>query len=118
VRCAAKTVLALLLMSGCAPAVIQQGSCERGSASYYSDSLAGHRTASGERYDPQAMTGAHRHWPFGTEARVEWRNRSVDVRINDRGPFTAGAVIDLSHAAAAKLGIVGRGRVNVLVCRQ
>lgn len=87
---------------------------ERGLASYYASSLAGHRTASGERYDPAQLTAAHRRLPFGT--RVEVRTvsgRAIVVRINDRGPFVSGRVIDLSRRAAEALGIVRSGVAEV-----
>lgn len=85
-----------------------------GSASWYQ--LKG-RTASGAMNDPSAMTAAHRSLPFGTKVRVSnLRNgRSVMVKINDRGPFVRGRIIDVSRAAAEKLGIrnAGHGRVRV-----
>jgi rare lipoprotein A len=81
-----------------------------GRASYYSDRLAGRRTASGERYDPRALTAAHPSLPFGSVVRVERSNgRSVDVRINDRGPFVRGRIIDLSRRAAEQIGLVSDG---------
>lgn len=84
---------------------------EIGSASYYSREMAGRRTASGERCDPDELTAAHRTLPFGTRVRVTnpENRKSVIVRINDRGPFRAGRVIDLSHAAAQEIGLVARG---------
>lgn len=77
------------------------------------------KTASGEQMNPNAMTAAHRDIRFGTKVRVTNRNngRSVIVRINDRGPFTKGRVIDLSKAAAAKLGYVRRGHTSVCIER-
>lgn len=73
------------------------------------------RTASGERMNPNAFTAAHRTLPFGTKVRVKnlANGRSVVVRINDRGPFSGGRVIDISRAAAAKIGMVGRGTAKV-----
>jgi peptidoglycan lytic transglycosylase len=72
-------------------------------------------TASGERMNPAAMTAAHRSLPFGTEVRVtdQRSGRSVRVRINDRGPFVRGRIIDLSRAAAHRLGLDGVGRVCI-----
>lgn len=73
------------------------------------------RTASGEMMNPSAMTAAHRSLPFGTQVRVTdvSTRRSVVVRINDRGPFLRGAIIDLSTGAARQLGITGRGMAMV-----
>lgn len=91
----------------------------RGSASYYAAKFDGRRTANGERFDNDAMTAAHRTLPFGTRVRVTSvaTGRSVVVRINDRGPFHAGRVIDLSRAAAADLGLVARGHGVVELAR-
>jgi rare lipoprotein A len=87
-----------------------------GVASYYGREFAGHRTASGERFNPSEYTAAHRTLPFGSRVRVtNAAGQSVVVRINDRGPFHGGRVIDLSQAAAAELGLVraGSGRVQL-----
>jgi rare lipoprotein A len=83
-----------------------------GLASFYGNDT---QTASGERFNPRAMTAAHRTLPFGTKVRVTnvRSGRSVTVRINDRGPFVHGRVIDVSQAAAEELGIVGRGIAKV-----
>ena len=89
-------------------------SAETGRASWYSLTS---KTASGERCDPSAMTAAHRSLPFGTKVKVEnLRNgRSIIVRINDRGPFVSGRVIDLTRAAARRLGFVERGVAPVRI---
>lgn len=88
-----------------------------GVASYYGDELAGNRTASGERFDPDALTAAHRTLPFGSKVRVTYPRTgdSVVVTINDRGPFHGNRVIDLSEAAAEQIGLVraGAGRVEL-----
>jgi rare lipoprotein A len=86
-----------------------------GLASVYSD----RQTASGEAMDPHALTAAHRTLPFGTEVTVINRDngRSVVVRINDRGPFVRGRVIDLSPAAAQALGVDGLAPVSLVVGR-
>lgn len=84
-----------------------------GVASWYGPGFAGRKTASGERFDPSQYTAAHRTLPFGSKVRVTRGNRSVVVRINDRGPFTGGRVIDLSQAAAEDLGIRGAGSGQV-----
>jgi peptidoglycan lytic transglycosylase len=83
-----------------------------GLASFYGSDQ---QTASGERFNPRAMTAAHRTLPFGTKVRVTnvRSGRTVTVRINDRGPFITGRVIDLSQAAAEELGIVGHGIAKV-----
>ncbi len=75
------------------------------------------KTASGERFDKMAMTAAHRTLPFNTRVRVTHlgNGRSVVVRINDRGPFKAGRVIDLSYAAAGAIGMQGQGLARVKV---
>lgn len=84
---------------------------ERGIASYYGAKFQGRRTSSGEAYNTSAYTAAHKTLPFGTVVRVtaQWNQKSVDVRINDRGPYSYGRVIDLSTAAASALGMTGRG---------
>lgn len=87
-----------------------------GIASWYGPGFHGRRTASGERFDQNDLTAAHRTLPFGTRVRVvdEKTGRSVIVRINDRGPFAHGRVIDLSRGAAQALGIGGLTRVKVV----
>lgn len=92
----------------------------KGVASYYGYDGSGNRTATGERFNPEGMTAAHRSLPFGTRVRVtNTRNgRSVVVRINDRGPFIRGRIIDISVGAARILGMMGSGvapvRIEVL----
>ncbi|QCB56541.1 septal ring lytic transglycosylase RlpA family protein [Sphingopyxis sp. PAMC25046] len=86
-----------------------------GMASYYGNELAGNRTASGERFDPGQLTAAHRTLPFGSKVRVTnmTTGDSVIVRINDRGPFAHGRVIDVSHAAAREIGMQRSGTARV-----
>ncbi len=89
-----------------------------GEASYYSDALAGNRTASGQVYDPRQLTAAHRNLPFGTWVRVTRQpaGPTVVVQITDRGPFGKRTrIIDLSRAAATKLDMIRAGVVPVLV---
>jgi len=88
---------------------------ERGHASWYGAQFHGRRTASGENYDKYALTAAHKTLPFGTIVRVRSLalGREVDVRINDRGPFSPGRVIDVSQAAAVALGLTGAGVAEV-----
>lgn len=84
-----------------------------GSASWYS--LPRNKTANGERMNPAAMTAAHRTLPFGTKIRVtnQHNGKSVVLRINDRGPFVRGRVLDVSKGAAQALGFVGRGHTKI-----
>jgi rare lipoprotein A len=83
-------------------------------ASYYGNE-SGSRTASGQRFDQNALTCAHRSLPFGTKLRVTHGGRSVVVTVNDRGPFIRGRVLDLSTAAARAVGISGVGQVTAEV---
>ena len=86
-----------------------------GEASYYADDLAGRPTASGEPHEPEALTAAHRSLPLGTRIRVTnlRTDESVVVRVNDRGPFAEHRVVDLSKAAARKIGMLRRGTARV-----
>ena len=88
---------------------------ETGLASWYGKKFHGRRTASGEVYNMHAMTAAHKTMPLPSFARVRnpANGREVIVRVNDRGPFVAGRILDLSYAAAMKLGVVGLGQVEV-----
>jgi rare lipoprotein A len=79
-----------------------------GKASYYGNE-SGSRTASGQRFNQNAMTAAHRSLPFGTQLRVTHRGQSVVVTVNDRGPFIRGRVLDLSKGAARAIGLTGAG---------
>ena len=87
-------------------------------ASWYGPGFHGRTTASGERFNQWAMTAAHRTLPFGTVVRVAYKGRSVTVRINDRGPFTRGRALDLSKAAARRIGCAGVCRVRMTVVRR
>jgi rare lipoprotein A len=97
------------------------GWSETGVASWYGDPFHGRQTASGEVYDMEEMTAAHRTLAFGTVVHVQNRDngRSTEVRINDRGPFVHGRIIDLSRAAARALDMLGPGtaRVRITVVR-
>jgi rare lipoprotein A len=97
------------------PKTLLQRMVARGMASFYGRGLHGRRTASGERFDRKALTAAHRTLPFGTLVEVENLNtgRSVVVRINDRGPFTRGRIIDLSEAAGGAIGLRGVAPVRI-----
>ncbi len=87
----------------------------QGRASYYADKFDGRRTASGEIFDQDEMTAAHRTLPMGSRVKVtcEKTGRSVTVRVNDRGPFTGTRVIDVSKAAARELGMLNAGLTDV-----
>ena len=86
-----------------------------GAASWYGPGFHGRKTANGERYNMHALTAAHRSLPFGTKVRVTNRKngKSVVVRINDRGPYGGGRVIDLSRGAAQAVSMMGAGVVPV-----
>jgi rare lipoprotein A (peptidoglycan hydrolase) len=88
-----------------------------GKASYYGEKFHGRHTASGEVYDMNKLTAAHRTMMFGTRLKVTnlWNNRSVIVRVNDRGPFKKGRVLDLSKAAARELDMIVAGVVDVKI---
>ena len=90
---------------------------ERGRVSMYGRKFAGRKTASGEPFDPAGLTMAHRTLPFGTRVRVTnlENQRSVEVVVNDRGPFVSGRIADLSEAAARRLGMISDGVVEALL---
>lgn len=94
---------------------VDGASAETCRASFYSHAHHDRLTASGERFDMNAMTAAHRTLKFGTRVRVSYKGRSVVVRINDRGPFVRGRCLDLSYGAAKALGIVRAGVATVRV---
>ncbi len=108
-------VLATLAMS-CHRKRIPGGSgTETGMASYYAESYNGKKTANGEIYRSSQLTAAHKKLPFGTKVKVTnlANGKSVKVRINDRGPFITGRIIDLTRAAAKKIDMVTAGVVKV-----
>lgn len=120
-RLAAPLLLPLLL-AGCLhgrPAPAPPAGAEEGLASWYADRFQGRPTASGQPYDRAALTCAHRTAPLGSRLRVTdlESGRSVVVVVNDRGPHVTGRVVDLSRAAAERLGMLGRGLVRVRVER-
>jgi rare lipoprotein A len=96
-----------------ANASISSGRSFSGKASYYGNE-SGSRTASGQRFNQEAMTAAHRTLPFGTRLKVTHGGRSVVVTVNDRGPFIKGRVLDLSKGAARAVGLTGRGVGHVV----
>lgn len=117
VAAAALSVAGVFATSATAQSAISVAAApfELGMASFFAAEMAGRRTASGETCDPATLTAAHRTLPFGTRLRVTnpANGKSVIVRINDRGPFARGRVIDLSKAAAAEIGLVQRGHGHV-----
>lgn len=96
--------------SSTSTAFLQQGSC-----SWYGPGFHGRRTSNGEVFDKNALTAAHPTLPFGSQVEVTdvQSGKKVRVRINDRGPFAAGRILDLSYAAAARLDILGKGVASV-----
>jgi rare lipoprotein A len=116
VRTFAVATVVVLGLTGCASSGPQHsGNATVGVASYYAAKFQGCPTASGERFDNGKLTAAHRTLPFGTKVRVTnlENGRSVTVRVNDRGPFVKGRVIDLSYAAAQRLEMVRTGVARV-----
>jgi len=109
---AAKSLAVATLVAVSFSSIPASASAQTGRASWYSSTS---RTASGERCNPHALTAAHRFLPFGTRVKVHnvKNGRSIMVRINDRGPYAGGRIIDLSKAAAGRLGIVGSGVATV-----
>jgi rare lipoprotein A len=107
----------MLLFSGIQPTEIHKGLIQRGKASFYSKKFNGRKTAYGERIKPTDLTAAHRSLPHNTMVEVTNldNNKSVVVRINDRGPHTKGRIIDLGYSAAKTLGMIQRGVANVAI---
>ncbi len=107
-------LLSVLFLTGTS---LNAQSEEFGVASYYADAFDGRKTASAEVYNKNGMTAAHKELPFGTMIRVTRldNNRSVVVRVNDRGPFISGRIVELSKAAAQKIGLIRDGIAEVKV---
>ena len=108
----------IAFMSSCAsstPEFGRKGYTEEGKASYYSRKLQGRKMANGEPYRKGKLTAAHKTLPFGTKVKVTnlQTNKTVKVKITDRGPYVKGRVVDLSEAAAKKIGSVKEGVVPV-----
>ena len=103
------------IFDGRRPSRGRRGAVLRGEASYYGPGFHGKKTANGERFNMHALTAAHKTLPFGTRVRVTNldNGKSVVVRINDRGPYKKGRIIDLSVAAAKKIGMMGSGVAKV-----
>ena len=110
------TAVVLGCALGSAPAAAEGTKpLQKGVASWYGPGFHGKKTANGERFNTNDLTAAHKTLPFGTQLRVtnERTGKSVVVRINDRGPYAHGRVIDLSKAAAQAVGIEGVGQVSL-----
>lgn len=105
----------MLFFSSVKPAEALPGLIQKGKASFYAKKFNGRKTAYGERVDAEALAGAHRSLPLNTLVEVTNldNQRSVIVRINDRGPFAKHRVIDLTHSAARALGMLSKGVANV-----
>jgi rare lipoprotein A len=120
VETAQDPVLPAVPLQPVAPAMVEEPAEKathigEGQASYYGNELAGNRTASGERFNPRALTAAHRTLPLGTKIRVtnKANGKSVIVRINDRGPFVKSRLIDVSYAAAQQISMIRSGHARV-----
>lgn len=105
----------MLFFSNVKPAEVLPGLIQKGKASFYSKKFNGCKTAYGERVDIESLSGAHRSLPLNTLVEVTNldNQRSVIVRINDRGPFAKHRIIDLTHSAARALGMISKGVANV-----
>jgi len=108
-------IIAALMIGCCCLPGSGSARVAQGLASYYGDAFQGKKTASGELYDKGAYTCAHRTLPFGTRIRVTnlKNKKSVLVRVNDRGPWVEGRIVDLSYAAARDIGMISDGVVRV-----
>ena len=106
-----------LLLSPFTFLIVSAQRVDTGIASYYAKSATGSKTANGERLHHDSLTCAHRTYPFGTRLKVTTpsNGRSIVVRVNDRGPFIRGRIIDLSWGAARELGILAQGIAKVTV---
>lgn len=104
----------LLILWSCSDGITSE---HEGKASYYADKFQNQRTASGELYDSSKYTAAHRELPFGQRLRVIRKDngKSVEVTVNDRGPFSENRIVDLSKAAAKDLGMLREGILEVTV---
>ena len=109
------TLVGCLILTSCATTSALHNFEKRGLASWYGPRHHGKKTASGEIFDMEKMTAAHRTLPFGTWVRVrsEIDGKEVRVRINDRGPYAGRRILDVSRAAAEQLGMLSRGELQV-----
>ena len=112
-----KVMLVTLIMLVCNPTLVFAFGAEINIiASYYGNELRGHRTASGEIFNPEGLTAASRTLPMGSCLDVTYRGKHVRVRINDRGPYVRGRKLDISKGAASRIGFSGVGRVQIKEC--
>lgn len=112
------TCLCISALFGCSSAPSSSlGLTEQGQASFYADKYQGRLTASGELFNQQAFSAAHKKWPFGTDVKVTnlINNKTVIVTINDRGPFIRGRVIDLSKRAFSQIANLNDGLIDVRI---
>jgi rare lipoprotein A len=110
-------LLIAFLGGGCSLTPWRVSGVEKGDACWYGEEYQGRRTASGETFDMNALTAAHKTLPFNTIVRVKNldNGRTVNVRVNDRGPFVHGRIIDLSKAGAQRLGMLNDGVAPVRI---
>lgn len=116
-NCSKRALTLAVTILGSAVCLVSQAQANTGGvASWYGPGFQGRRTASGERFNTNSFTAAHRSFAFGTRVRVinNRTGRSVVVRINDRGPYAHGRVIDLSQAAARAVGMSGTAHVSLV----
>ena len=108
-----KKILAIIFFLSIA--AVAFGQVQTGKASFYADKFEGVQTASGEKYKRKKLTGAHKTLPFGTKVRITnlQNNKTVEIVINDRGPYVDGRIVDVSKAAAEKLGFINQGIAEV-----
>jgi rare lipoprotein A len=111
------TVFAILATSCHRKTIPGESGTETGMASYYAETYNGKKTANGEIYNSSEFTAAHKKLPFGTKVKVTnlANGKTVKVRVNDRGPFVAGRIIDLTRSAAKKIDMVAAGVTKVKI---
>ncbi len=114
-HCMSIVMSLMLLFGGITSTEAPKGLIQKGKASFYARKFTGHRTTYGERVSADALTGAHRSLPLNTLVEVTnlSNNRSVIIRINDRGPYAKGRIVDLTYAAAKAIGMISSGIATV-----
>ncbi len=112
-----KTTVLILLIGVLILTAMQTNDIILGKASYYAHKFQGRKTASGEIYDKNKFTAAHKDFSFGTKVKVTSlsNDKTVVVRINDRGPFAKNRIIDISYAAAKEIGMIKKGIIDVKI---